>query len=191
MSPHFFTAYYTVLCYNVSMIFIFGPAGSGKSTQGQILADQLNRAWRSVGEICRTKFEAYTKNGDMVPESELARAIKQEIDAVRAAGRDLVFDGQPWSREGAEIMLKAGIFDNIEKIILLDVPKSELLSRLASRGRADDRPEVWEKKIDMYYSRIADFLEPLKAHGIEIVHVSGLGSPATVASRLLSVISPQ
>lgn len=127
----------------------------------------------------------------MVPESELARAIKQEIDAVRAAGRDLVFDGQPWSREGAEIMLKAGIFDNIEKIVLLDVPKSELLNRLASRNRADDRPEVWEKKIDMYYARIDDFLRPLEERGIEIIHVDGLGSPATVASRLLSEISPQ
>lgn len=171
------------------MIFIFGPAGSGKSTQAQALAERLNREFRSVGEICRTKFENYTKNGDMVPEPELAKAIKQEMDAVRAMGRDLVFDGQPWSSEGAEIMLKEGIMDDVEAIILLNVPRDELLSRLASRGRADDRREVWEKKIDMYTSRIDPFLAPFRAAGLPIYSVSGLGSPADVTTRILSAIT--
>ena len=124
----------------------------------------------------------------MVPESELADAIKYEIDDVISKGSDLVFDGQPWSREGAEIMLKKGIFDQIEKIILLDVPKEELLNRLSSRGRDDDRPEVWEKKIDMYNARITDFLEPLRLAGIDIVTVSGLGTIDEVAARILATL---
>lgn len=170
------------------MIFIFGPAGSGKSTQCELLAHKLNRDWRSVGEICRQQFTKYTENGDMVPEPELAAAIKREIDAVRATDRDLVFDGQPWSREGAEIMLRTGIFDGIEAIFLLDVPREELLHRLSSRGRADDRAEVWAKKIDMYDARIADFLVPLCAANLPIVHVSGLGTPEEVSARLLAAL---
>ncbi|MBQ9017774.1 nucleoside monophosphate kinase [Candidatus Saccharibacteria bacterium] len=170
------------------MIFIFGPAGSGKSTQTKLLADALGREWRSVGELCREQFADYTRDGSMVPEAELAAAIKQEIDAVRATGKDLVFDGQPWSSAGAEIMLRTGIFDNVESIVLLDVPRDELLSRLAVRGRADDRPEVWEKKIDMYDSRIADFLAPLRAAGIPIISVSGLGTPTEVSARLLATL---
>lgn len=171
------------------MIFIFGPAGSGKSTQGQALAAKLNCEWRSVGEICREKFAHYTKNGDMVPESELALAIKQEIDSVLASGKDLVFDGQPWSEEGAKIMLDVGIFDHVKKILLLDVPREELLKRLASRGRADDRPEVWAKKIDMYNDRIEEFLTPIRTAGIPVVKVSGLGTPEEVTARLLDIVA--
>ena len=171
------------------MIFIFGPAGSGKSTQCQALAEKLGREWRSVGEICRQQFESYTRSGEMVPEPELALAIKREIDEVLASGRDLVFDGQPWSPEGAKIMLDAGIFDHVEGIILLDVPRGELLSRLAARGRADDRPEVWAKKIDMYKARIAAFLDPIRKAGIPIVEVSGLGTPPEVTARLQDAAS--
>lgn len=170
------------------MIFIFGPAGSGKSTQCELLARTLDRDWRSVGELCRQKFPDYTKNGDMVPEPELARAIKQEIDAVHASGRDLVFDGQPWSRKGTEIMLNLGIFDNIKAIFLLDVPREELLTRLASRGRSDDRLEIWEKKIDMYFTRITDFLVPLRSAELPLITVSGLGTPDEVSARLLSIL---
>ena len=122
----------------------------------------------------------------MVPESELARAIKREIDSVFASGRDLVFDGQPWSPEGAKIMLDEGIFDRVEKILLLDVPREELLSRLASRHRADDRPEIWAQKIDMYENRIVAFLEPIKKSGIPVATVSGLGTPDEVTARLLA-----
>ena len=35
------------------MIIIFGLAGSGKSTQGQLLAEKLGYVWLSVGEVIR------------------------------------------------------------------------------------------------------------------------------------------
>ena len=35
------------------MIILFGPAGSGKSTQGRLLADKFGWKWLSVGQVLR------------------------------------------------------------------------------------------------------------------------------------------
>ena len=34
------------------MFILFGPAGSGKSLQGQILAEKYGWRWLSIGQFC-------------------------------------------------------------------------------------------------------------------------------------------
>lgn len=63
------------------MIMIYGPAGAGKSTQGQLLAQKLGRKWLSAGQIIRDsgRFEEFTKQGKMIDEKLLVELIREQV----------------------------------------------------------------------------------------------------------------
>ena len=166
------------------MIMIFGPAGAGKSTQAELLARKLGRKALSVGQICREEFAAYTKNGDMVPQGELAKAVMRRVRAVEDDGYGVVLDGQPWGGDFIADMKAAGMLAAIEVALVLDVPREECLRRLSSRGRADDWEEVWNKKLDMFEQKIYTFLAGLEKEGVAVKHIDGMGTVEEVSSRI-------
>ncbi len=170
------------------MIMIFGPAGSGKTTQGEMLAEKLGRKFLSVGQICREQFEEYTKDGSMVPVPALARAIMKEIHAAEADGSEVVLDGQPWGKDSIEVMNETGMMGAIEVAIVIDVPREECLKRLAMRGRSDDRMEVWNKKLNMFEQKIYSFLTGVEAAGVPILYVDGSGNINDVGNLVESAL---
>jgi len=163
------------------MIMIYGPAGSGKSTQGSILAEKISGKALSVGQICRDKFAEYTKTAAMVPEDELALAVLQEVKDAEDAGYSVVLDGQPWTREskGSEILSNA-----TNGVIIIDVPREESIKRLSSRGRDDDMLSNWNKKLDMFESRMPGYETLLAEKNVPIYHVDGVGGIEEVAERI-------
>lgn len=163
------------------MIMIYGPAGSGKSTQGGILAQKISGKALSVGQICREKFFEYTKTAAMVPEDELALAVLDEVKAAEDAGFPVILDGQPWTRDskGSEILSNA-----TGGVIVIDVPREESIKRLSSRGRDDDQLENWNKKLDMFASRMPEYEAMLVEKNVPVYHVDGVGSIDEVAERI-------
>lgn len=167
---------------------IFGPAGSGKSTQGELLAKRLSRKFLSVGQICREQFEEYTRDGSMVPVPVLAETVMKEIRAAEADGSKVVLDGQPWGEDSIEVMVKTGMMAAIEVALVLDVPREECLKRLGSRGRSDDREEVWNKKLDMFEQKIYTFLTGVEGQNVRVLHVDGVGSVEEVNERMAKAL---
>lgn len=167
------------------MIMIFGPAGAGKSTQAELLAAKMGRKALSVGQICREQFADYAKTGDMVPQSQLAKAVMSVVESVEATGSAVVLDGQPWNGNFLADMQSAGMLQAIEIAFVLDVPRAECLARLAARGRSDDRTEVWHKKLDMYENQITTFLSGLQSRQILVTHIDGQGSVDKVNQRII------
>jgi adenylate kinase len=166
------------------MIMIYGPAGSGKSTQGEILANKISGAALSVGQICRDNFAEYTKTAAMVPEDELANKVLEEVHKAEESGKPVVLDGQPWSRDskGSEILSNA-----TNGVIIIDVPREESIKRLSSRGRDDDQLSNWNKKLDMYESRMPEYEAMLREKNVEIYHVDGVGTIDEVAEQIESL----
>lgn len=175
------------------MIAIYGPAGAGKSTQGQLLAKKLGRKWLSAGEIIRNsgKFNDFTKKGAMIDERTLVRLISTAVKEANSEGYDVVFDGQPGSPEQIDYWREAGLLDKLECVILLTVPEEESIRRLKDRGRADDNMSVWKAKLAHFEQKIYSFLTPVKSAKIPIYEISGLGTPSDVLTRILYILRSQ
>ncbi|MBR3232897.1 nucleoside monophosphate kinase [Candidatus Saccharibacteria bacterium] len=167
------------------MIILFGLAGSGKSTQGQILAKKHKLEWLSVGQVLRDtgKFDKILEKGELVPDEKVVRIMHEKIKEIRQTGKDIILDGFPrdiWQAKWVAEHLSG----DIETAAVLDVPKDELLVRIMARGREDDTREAVEKRFDIVEKNLSGILKELRKKKIEIKKVSGLGSIDTVTKRL-------
>ena len=70
------------------MIILFGLAGSGKSTQGQILAKKRGMEWLSVGQVLRNtgEFDSTLKAGKLVDDDKVIELMNEEIRRIRGEG---------------------------------------------------------------------------------------------------------
>lgn len=169
------------------MIMIYGPAGAGKSTQGQLLAQKLGRKWLSAGQIIRDsgRFEKFTKQGKMIDEKLLVELIGEQVQLAAKEGKKVVFDGQPGTAQQVEYLKESGLLGEVEAVIQLEVPENVSRERLKQRGRADDNEEVWREKFTYFEQKIYTFLNLLKAEKVPILTVNGVGTTDEVLERIL------
>ena len=171
------------------MIILFGPAGSGKSTQGRTLADRYGWKWLSVGQVLREtgKFDEILKRGELVDDMEVVRLMDKEIERADAEGMEVILDGYPRDKKQTEIMLadeNSEFFDVINAAIVLEVPEDELWARIQERGRNDDTEEVVRKRFQIFEQNICSILPLLEQKNIPILRVDGVGDYDEVTERL-------
>lgn len=175
------------------MIIFFGPAGSGKSTQGRIIADKYGWRWLSVGQVLRDtgEFDEILKKGELVDDKEVVSLMNKQIEFARAEGMDIVLDGYPRDVQQAEILQadkKTDFFGNIDCAIILNVPKKELLERIQERGREDDTMAVVERRFAIFEQNICSILPLLKERNVPIHEVDGTGEFEDVTARITKII---
>jgi adenylate kinase len=140
---------------------IMGVQGSGKGTQGALLARDFDLTQISVGDIFRWHVQNHTKIGAQVRRVMAAGELVGD-DLVEAVVRDrldqhdwnygFIIDGFPRNRRQAEFFLES--YD-IDGVVHLDLPDEEvrrrvLARRLCSRCGLDynliaHRPEVADR----------------------------------------------
>lgn len=179
--------------YNKTMIIFFGPAGSGKSTQGRTIADKYGWRWLSVGQVLRDtgRFDEILKSGELVDDETVVELMNKEIEFAEAEGMEVVLDGYPRDTKQTEIMLEEKnqqFFNNLKAAIVLDVPKEELWKRIEDRGREDDTKEVVERRFDIFEQNISSILPLLEKKGVKVIHVDGVGSFEEVTDRIVKII---
>ncbi|MBR3320263.1 nucleoside monophosphate kinase [Candidatus Saccharibacteria bacterium] len=167
------------------MIILFGLAGSGKSTQGQILAKKHGLKWLSVGQVLRDtgKFDKILEKGELVPNEKVVSLMDEEISKIKKVGKDIILDGFPRDVWQAKWVAKH-LSDDIRRAVVLEVPKDELLVRIMARGREDDTREAIEKRFEIVEKNLKGILRELEKKKIPIKRVSGLGTIDQVTARL-------
>lgn len=161
-------------------IILFGPPGSGKGTQSEMLAEALNLLHISTGDIFRYELKNETplgleakkfiEKGMLVPDEIVIGMLSDYLDKMleeEPAG--FIFDGFPRTIAQAEaldkLVKKKGI--NIDQVLALEVDEPELVRRIKGRaetsGRVDDMDEdTIRKRIEVYRNEtepVAEYYE--------------------------------
>ena len=175
------------------MIILMGLAGSGKSTQGQILAKTTGRVWLSAGQVLRDtpdpEVHELQRQGELVPDSLTIPLMMQAMAVNFAAGKDLVLDGYPRTLEQTAWMVQQAA-DRIEMVLKINVPRPELIRRLELRGRADDQTRAAiEERFRVVETHLTEICQMLTEHGIRVKDVDGTGSIEDVQQRIIQAIT--
>lgn len=174
------------------MIILMGLAGSGKSTQGRILAQEMGAVWLSAGQVLRDtddpEVKAVQDKGGLVDDAETIKLMTYAMAEALAAGRDVILDGYPRTMQQAEWLVENAA-ERIELVIIIEVPKSELIERMRLRGRSDDQDiDVIEERFRIVEENIMAICQLLAKNGIQIVRVDGSASREVVAERVRKAI---
>ncbi len=172
------------------MIILFGLAGSGKGTQGKALAELFGWRTLSVGQVLRDtgEFKETLDKGELVDDNDVIRLMTAQIEKAESEGFDVILDGYPRDVTQAKWMMEH-MADKIDGAIILEVPKDELLERLALRGRDDDKDEeAINRRFEIFEENMATMREMLAEKGIETVEVDGVGAVDAVTDRLIEVV---
>ena len=173
------------------MIIFFGPAGAGKSVQGQILAARMGWRWLSAGQILRDTHDPEIvqrmHEGKLVPHELITRIMG---DAISKAGDidQVILDGFPREMPQAEWLVnsKTDHGRDISIVVVLEVPREELLKRLTIRGRADDTPEAIDQRLHIYRQEMYPVLGLFSDQHIPVVHIDGVGNVGEIHDRIFS-----
>ena len=118
---------------------IMGIQGSGKGTQAQLLAAELDLVHISVGDIFRWNVEHHTKLGAQVRrimavgelvDDELVETIVRQRLQDHDWNYGFIIDGFPRNVRQAEFFLES--YD-LDAVILLELPDEEVAKRVLSR----------------------------------------------------------
>lgn len=171
------------------MIIFFGPAGAGKSVQGQILSARHGWRWLSAGQLLRDshdpKIIQQLHTGELADEMTVNEIMKKAL--VKAKDLDhVILDGYPRQLSQAKWLVETQPHHerDIQMIIVLEVPKGEILRRLHVRGRVDDTVEVIERRLNIYRKEIYPILDFFTDEKVYIVHIDGTGTVGQVHDRI-------
>lgn len=169
----------------MKIVFIGGP-GSGKSTVGTRLAQDLKWPWISSGEILRQSKEPW-----VVEKLKTAQLFDDEMISGLVLSRlhnepNAIIDGFPRTFKQAEIMLSRG--EKVDIIVEMRVPIEEIQKRLYLRGRDQDTREIVEERYAMYEHDKDEIMSYLVGNGAKVVIVDGVGTQDEVYARAVKGI---
>lgn len=160
------------------MIIFMGVAGSGKSVQGRMLADQLGLPWLSTGEFLRMLVSGERRkemlSGRLLADQEII-ALVQRIFTVIDVQEEFVLDGFPRTVDQADWLLnqtKHGQLP-ITSVIHLQASEPVVEQRLLQRGRPDDHAEAIRERFEEYEQSAKPILERFKQAGVPVHEIDG------------------
>lgn len=175
------------------MIVFTGVAGSGKSVQGKLLADELGYPWLSTGEFLRMVISGERRKhmleGNLLDDEEII-AVMQKIFTMIDTQEEFVLDGFPRTKRQARWLLDLSSQGqtNISAVIHLKASKQVVQERLLARGRKDDHEEAITERFNEYEESIKPILDTFKEADIDVVDIDAERSEKIIHQEILELI---
>lgn len=186
----------------MTRLLIVGPQGSGKGTQGVLVAETFGVPAISTGDIFRAAVKSGSDLGEQVSEiiqagnlvpDELTSAVVAERLAQADASEGFLLDGYPRNLgQVADLdAFLSGRGEAIDAVIELVVPRDESIDRLTRRafeqGRTDDTEEVIANRLAIYERETAPILEVYRERGT-VDEIDGVGSLEEITDRIIAAL---
>lgn len=172
------------------MILLMGIAGSGKGTQGQLLAEQHGYRVVAMGDVVRAEMSddqrARVMRGDLLTDEETIVMLDATLSKITDLNHVLL-DGFPRTVGQAEWLLsqvEAGRF-RLDAAFHLVATREAVKARLLDRARADDNDAAIEKRFDEYEKSTAPILAWLTDHGVHVVNIKAEQSVEAVNADIV------
>jgi adenylate kinase len=179
-------------------IILIGPPGAGKGTQCQRLAGLLGVPHLSTGEMLRAAVREgtpagvqaarYMSQGQLVPDPLIVGMVSARLQEPDCRGGCLL-DGFPRTLPQAatldDLLERRAI--SVDGVIELAVPRDELVRRMLARGRADDDPDIFARRIMSFEEQTAPLLDYYARQG-KLASVDGLGNADEIFARVTRAI---
>ena len=186
-------------------LVLLGAPGSGKGTQGKLLAARLGVRHVASGELLRAQVAAESElgveitarlaRGDFVPD-DVVLAVVCEAVTVACESGGYILDGFPRTRAQAErayeLALPLGI--EAESAVYLALADDVARRRLAGRaraGRVDDADaEVIERRLQLFHANTRPILDFYEERGI-LVTVDASEEVGRVTQTILDSLATE
>lgn len=158
------------------MILLMGIAGSGKGTQGKMLADSRSYHLVSMGDVLRMYVTGEQRErmlaGELLPDDEIIRIVDKVLSSI-LNGAEVLMDGFPRTVPQAEWLLgqvKSGRF-KLDMAFHLVASRQAVKKRLLDRARIDDIDSAIEERFDEYERSTKPLLKWLADNGVEVIDI--------------------
>lgn len=211
-------------------LVVLGRQGAGKGTQCVRLSHHFAVPHVSTGDMLRAAVRGKTElgraakglidAGQLIPDEMVMAMVDERLDGQDVRARGFILDGCPRTTGQAE-HLRESLGSRgrpLDLVIDLDVPRDQVLERLASRRtctvcgsiyslqqppmikwvcdrcsgevvqRDDDTAEAIAKRLDLYDAETAPLLDFYRAEGL-LEPIDGSGTPDEVFDRVLKAVA--
>lgn len=183
-------------------LILLGPPGSGKGTQGQLLAERLGIPTISTGALFRDQIargtalgveaQTYMAQGHLVPDRVTNAMLRSRLASADAAA-GFILDGYP--RNLAQVELLDSILDQVggqidaavELRLAEELIVERLLKRASMEGRADDTEPVIRSRLAVYHRETAPIADLYRRRGL-LIPIDSVGQVEEVAERLAAAL---
>jgi len=185
-------------------IVLFGYPGSGRGSQGKALAKEFGLEYVATGAMLEheiatnsetgKKINDLYENGQLVPDEIVVQLIEKKLANSKDV-KGFIFKGFPRTLVQSYILdgLLKKYGSSISKIIEIEVPTLELISRLDERSKTshcmpyDNSTAKIVKRLQEHETKTVPVIEKYnQLHGV--IKVDGLGSFDEVFTRIATVI---
>lgn len=184
-------------------IILLGAPGSGKGTQGPVLAEHFGATHVSTGELLRGHMgdltelgrlvSQFVRSGELVPDEIVLELLWEPITKA-AAGGGFILDGFPRNLRQAELAFKRALMAGVtaDAVVYLAVPddavRTRLVARAAQEGRSDDLdPAVTERRLGIFHAETGPLLDFYRARDL-LVTIDASGPPDEVGAAMIAAL---
>ncbi|PKP53640.1 MAG: adenylate kinase [Bacteroidetes bacterium HGW-Bacteroidetes-1] len=181
-------------------VVVLGKPGSGKGTQGEILAKKNNLVYISTGKLLRKEIAANTElglaakpfmeRGEIVPDEIAIKLIERQIEK-NASASGFIFKGFPRTIVQAYILdgLLRRINSKVSLMLNLRLSTLDAIKRLNDRSKTD-RKRIYDTSTELILNRLEEYekktkpvIEYYKKQSV-FFEIDGAGTEEEVNSRL-------
>lgn len=170
-----------------------GIAGSGKGTQGKMLADTRGYHLISMGEVLRMYVTGKQRErmlaGELLDDQEIIKIVDQVLNSL-SDDEEVILDGFPRTIPQAEWLLEQVKKDRLKLTAAFHLVASReaVKQRLLSRARIDDVEDAIDERFNEYERSTAPVLKWLNEHGVNAVDINAERSVEAVNDDLVKYL---